>query len=116
MYETTPDWYQQLFEELGTKYLDFPVTQGTIQELDFIVALLELPKGSKILDVGCGAGRHSIALAKRGCQVTGLDYSHRMIELASEKAKRDGVMVEFVYGDAPTIILQPKSLFFWQEI
>jgi ubiquinone/menaquinone biosynthesis C-methylase UbiE len=100
MYETTPNWYQQLFEKLGKRYLDFPFTQGTIQEVDFIVNLLELPKGATILDVGCGAGRHSIELSKRGYQVTGLDYSHRMIEVASEKAKRDGVKVELVYGDA----------------
>ena len=100
MYETTPNWYQELFEKLGKNYLDFPFTQGTIQEVDFIIELLGLSKGADILDVGCGAGRHSIELAKRGYQVAGLDYSYRMIEIASEKAEQQGVSVEFLYGDA----------------
>jgi ubiquinone/menaquinone biosynthesis C-methylase UbiE len=100
MYETTPNWFQELFEKLGKKYLDLPFTQGTIQEVDFTVDLLDLPKNLKILDVGCGAGRHSIELAKRDYQVTGLDFSHRMVEIANERAERERVEVEFLHGDA----------------
>ncbi len=103
MYETTPNWYLILFEKLGKKYLDFPFTRRTVQEVDFIIDLLELPEGATILDVGCAVGRHSIELAKRGYQVTGLDYSSRMIEVARERAEREEIKIEFVHGDARTM-------------
>lgn len=103
MYETTPNWYQELFDKLGTRYLEYPFIQGTVQEVDFIVELLELPTGARILDVGCGVGRHSIELAKRGFRVTGLDYSQRMIQVGRERASREAVTVEFIQGDARTM-------------
>lgn len=103
MYETTPNWYQDLFEKLGKNYLNLPFTQGTIQEVNFIVEQLELKEHHKILDVGCGAGRHSIELAKRGFQVTGLDFSPRMLEVARERASQASVQVDFFHGDARTM-------------
>jgi 2-polyprenyl-3-methyl-5-hydroxy-6-metoxy-1,4-benzoquinol methylase len=45
-----------------------------------------LPKGSTILDVGCGAGLKSRYMAAKGFNVTGIDFSERMIELAKEKS------------------------------
>ena len=40
-YEATPNWYLKLFEKLGRKYLDYPFTRGTVQEVDFMVDLLK---------------------------------------------------------------------------
>jgi hypothetical protein len=51
-YEATPNWYLKLFEKLGRKYLDYPFTRGTVQEVDFMVDLLKLPECATILDVG----------------------------------------------------------------
>jgi SAM-dependent methyltransferase len=107
-YEATPNWYLKLFEKLGRKYLDYPFTRGTVQEVDFMVDLLKLPERATILDVGCGVGRHSIELAKRGYQVTGLDYSPRMIEVASERATFERIGVEFLHGDARTMDFKEK--------
>ncbi|RYZ88454.1 MAG: class I SAM-dependent methyltransferase [Proteobacteria bacterium] len=41
--------------------------------------------GAKVLDIGCGSGRDALSLARRGYQVTAVDPSHKMLELASSK-------------------------------
>ncbi len=56
-----------------------------------------------ILDIGCGTGNHSIPLAQRGYQVTGVDLSESMLERARQKAG-DGNPV-FVQGDARKVNL-----------
>lgn len=103
MRQVTPRWYLELFEKLGRNYLAYPFTQGTVQEVDFIVQLLQLTPPHRILDVGCGPGRHAIELARRGFQVTGLDISPRMITLARERAAQENVAVEFILADARTM-------------
>ncbi len=108
MYEITPNWYQELFDKLGEKYLELPFVQGTIQEVDFIVELFKLAPSAKILDVGCGVGRHAIELARRGFRVTGLDFSRRMVAVATERAKKAGVAVKFVHGDARIMKFNPQ--------
>lgn len=52
-----------------------------------------------ILDLGCGRGRHSINMAKRGYKVTGIDLSRVAIEKAQIKAKNLGLDIEFLVGD-----------------
>jgi len=52
-------------------------------------------RGSRILDVGCGAGREAIALAKAGFHVTAIDLVPAMIELARAEATRQGMRVVF---------------------
>jgi ubiquinone/menaquinone biosynthesis C-methylase UbiE len=64
-------WYEILFENYAQKYDNESFTQGTIGESDFIEKELNFNKSLKILDVGCGTGRHSIELSKRGYSVTG---------------------------------------------
>lgn len=67
--------------------------------LSYIETLLEdVPKESKILDVGCGAGRITRALAKRFGHVTGVDVSQTMIKLAKELCA-DVENAEFKLGD-----------------
>jgi 2-polyprenyl-3-methyl-5-hydroxy-6-metoxy-1,4-benzoquinol methylase len=56
-------------------YMDNVFTKYTLREVDFLLEELALQPGSSILDVGCGTGRHSIELSKRGYAVTGLDLS-----------------------------------------
>ncbi len=56
----------------------------TNEEVDFIENILNLDKGSSILDLPCGHGRHSIKLSERGYNVTGLDIQEDFINLAKE--------------------------------
>ena len=56
--------------------------------------------GKKVLDVGCGSGRVSFMLAKEGANVTGVDYSENMLNLAKNYQTKHGISnVKFVHGD-----------------
>lgn len=85
---------------MGVGYLRYSFTKGTNQEIDFLESVMSLRSGCKLLDVGCGPGRHSLELARRGYQVTGLDISDRFVEIATESARKDRLDVEFARFDA----------------
>jgi len=93
-------WYEILFENYGRKYDQECFSQGTLGECDFIEREIGFNKKFRILDIGCGTGRHSIELAKRGYSVTGIDLSDSLLNRAGEKAIENGVVVEFVKADA----------------
>ncbi|NWF88412.1 MAG: class I SAM-dependent methyltransferase [Ignavibacteriaceae bacterium] len=93
-------WYETLFENYAQKYDNESFTQGTIGECDFIEKELNSNKSLKILDVGCGTGRHSIELSKRGYSLTGIDLSESQLAHAREKAKKENLEIEFLKHDA----------------
>ena len=93
-------WYESLFENYGRKYDNEVFTQGTIGECDFIENELNSDKSLKILDVGCGTGRHAIELSKRGYDVTGIDLSETQLERAKEKAALSNIKITFLQQDA----------------
>lgn len=79
-------WFEAVAEHLGAAYLRYSFTKGTEQEVDFLVPALGLGTGSRVLDVGCGPGRHANALAARGVRVHGVDVSERFVRLAADAA------------------------------
>ncbi|MGD9731963.1 MAG: class I SAM-dependent methyltransferase [Desulfamplus sp.] len=79
-------WYEELFENYAVQYDKEVFTQGTLGECDFIEQEIDKNKAVKILDIGCGTGRHSIELAKRGYEVVGIDLSESQLAKAKEKA------------------------------
>jgi len=84
---TQPDhWFEPVAEHLGSAYLRYSFTKGTDQEVAFLVEALELRTGMRVLDVGCGPGRHAHALAARGIEVVGVDISQRFVDLARAAA------------------------------
>lgn len=93
-------WYEELFENYAQTYENEDFTKGTIGEVDFIEKEINFDKSINILDIGCGTGRHSIELAKRGYKVTGIDLSECMLERAKEKAKESKVDITFIKADA----------------
>ena len=96
----TKQWYETLFENYAQKYEKESFTQGTVGECDFIEKELNFNKSVKILDVGCGTGRHSIELSKRGYSVTGIDLSESQLAYAREKAKANNLNIQFIQHDA----------------
>lgn len=93
-------WYESLFENYGKKYDAEIFTQGTLGECNFIESELKSDKTSKILDVGCGTGRHSIELTIRGYDVTGIDLSDSQLARAKEKAESNNLTINFRKEDA----------------
>jgi 2-polyprenyl-3-methyl-5-hydroxy-6-metoxy-1,4-benzoquinol methylase len=93
-------WYESLFENYGQKYDSEIFTQGTIGECDFIETELKSDKSLKVLDVGCGTGRHSVELTRRGYSVTGIDLSETQLKRAKEKAESINLKIDFQQQDA----------------
>ena len=93
-------WYETLFENYGQKYDNESFTQGTTGECNFIEKELNFNKSLKILDVGCGTGRHSIELSKRGYSVTGIDLSESQLSKARQKAINNNLKIDFLKQDA----------------
>jgi len=88
--------WEAFFDALAPVYDENVFTKNTVKEVDFLLEELRIPAGSAVLDVGCGTGRHSIELARRGYAVTGLDLSSEMLarsaaaQAASARLQRSG--------------------------
>jgi len=93
-------WYEALFTDYAEIYDRESFTQGTLGECDFIESEVGGDRTVRILDVGCGTGRHAVELARRGYRVTGVDLSPSQIERARAKASAAGVAPDFRVGDA----------------
>ena len=57
-------WFEELADHLGEAYLRYSFTKGTENEVAFLVDVLGLERGDRVLDVGCGPGRHARALGR----------------------------------------------------
>ncbi len=80
------------------------------RELPFILNALSESGGNRILDMACGSGRHSVALALKGADVVGFDSSTAMIQAAKELAAENGVEIRFMVADMTNLetILKEK--------
>ena len=92
---TDRHFFEDVADHAGAAYLRYSFTRGTDQEVAFLVGALGLTASTRVLDVGCGPGRHAHALAARDVPVVGLDISERFLRLA-----RQGGAGAFVRGDA----------------
>ena len=74
--DTQVDWWRTFFSGLMVEsWLLSATTEETRQDADFIRESLGVPPPAKLLDVPCGGGRHSVALAGLGYDMTGVDIS-----------------------------------------
>ena len=98
-----PHWFEPVADHLGSAYLRYSFTKGTAQEVAFLTDVLGLTPGTRVLDVGCGPGRHARAFAEAGCDVVGIDLSWTFVALA---AATGGA---FVHADARRLPVEPGS-------
>jgi SAM-dependent methyltransferase len=94
-------WYENDNFWRTTQPVMFPPDRvaAAIGQVDSIIARLRLKHGSRVLDLCCGVGRHSLELARRGFQVTGVDRSARFLREARRQAGAERLDVEFVSSD-----------------
>jgi len=71
-------------------------------EVDKVINLLKIEPEARILDLGCGIGRHALELARRGFQVTGVDRTRSYLDQAKKQASKEGLVIEFVQDDMRT--------------
>jgi len=97
-------WFEPIAEYLGPAYLRNAFTMGTVQEVDFLIDVLGLTSSARVLDVGCGPGRHALELARRKIAVVGIDISDEFVALASAAADDEGLAsATFAVADVRTL-------------
>ena len=94
----TRPWYETIFDERCPELFG-PLERDPEEEVAQILALIPIPPGAAVVDLGCGRGRHAIPLSRRGYRVTGVDLSEKMLRLARERAEKEGASVEWVRED-----------------
>lgn len=95
-----PVRWRDFFESHAPYYDQNPFTRNTRVEVQFLVERLGLKPDMRVLDMGCGTGRHAIELASKGMRVTGVDISPAMLREARKKAEAAGLEVEWIEADA----------------
>ncbi|MBU0649267.1 methyltransferase domain-containing protein, partial [Patescibacteria group bacterium] len=94
----TANWIKRYYE--SDHYFHWYLRQGyfskTQKEVDFIVS--RMVQGGRVLDIGCGHGRHCIEFAKRGFEAVGIDVSKKLIAQARRTGKR--LPIQFIINDA----------------
>lgn len=103
IYESRRLLDEYLLFHYGSDEEVMPWAFGPKQALHFAVRTVtelmdasRLPAGAHALDLGCAVGRSSFELARLGCNVTGIDYSHSFIEAARALQQQDGLAYSVV--------------------
>jgi SAM-dependent methyltransferase len=96
---TTNEW-QEFFKTEAAVYNQESFTRSTEAEIAFLLEEFQLAPGAAILDIGCGTGRHSLALARRGFRMTGVDLSPEMLAIAGQAATAESLPVTLLCMDA----------------
>jgi SAM-dependent methyltransferase len=97
---TNGSGWRRFFQSFAHRYDQEGFTQATEDELVFLTELVDLGPGVRVLDVGCGTGRHAVPIAGLGAEVVGVDQSPAMLERAATRAAAAGVDVTWVEADA----------------
>lgn len=85
-------WYKKIWT---LDIQDASWVEQTCSQVDFLVEALGIREGARVLDLACGFGRHAIELARRGCQVVGIDITSDYVAEARRQAQAEGLVAEF---------------------
>jgi ubiquinone/menaquinone biosynthesis C-methylase UbiE len=97
--------WEQFYEKRNRFYINIqPIFEGCLRNL-------RAHKIHTVLDIGCGSGRYSIALAHEGYKVKGIDFSQEAIKLARKWADLEHVKITFTVGDIHKNLPYPSNSF-----
>lgn len=82
------DGFAQIYDTITT--VEFQTS------VSFFKKAVGKANGKNLLELGCGTGKYSIQFAKLGCNVTAMDYSKKMLEIAEQKAKNEKAKINFL--------------------
>ncbi len=94
------EWFESWFE--SEEYLKVYKHRDENEArllVNSIISIIGIKSSGKILDLACGAGRHSIEFAKKGFSVTSVDLSKNLLDIANKNAKAAGVNINFIRND-----------------
>jgi ubiquinone/menaquinone biosynthesis C-methylase UbiE len=98
--------FDQLKTRLKTTWMsgDYDVFSRFLQnDAELFFQRLGVKPGTRLLDVGCGAGQLALIAARAGAQVTGCDIATNWIEKARARAAAEGLQITFAEGDAESL-------------
>lgn len=99
------DWYKKVWT-MDIQNMSW--VEDTKKEIDFLIEQLKLQGNERILDLACGYGRHSLELARRRYDVTGIDITSEYIEYATEQAEKEGLKAKFLCMDIREVNMKEK--------
>jgi SAM-dependent methyltransferase len=86
----------------GGKHYD-EISRGIADSIEHCVLRLNPQKGERVLDLSSGTGWTSRVLARRGATVTGVDIASDLLAAAREKARAEGLAIDYQLGDAESL-------------
>ncbi len=93
-------WYKDWFQDANYRMMYEHRDEGEAETaVELIEQTVGRDPGRSVLDVACGSGRHSIAFARRGYRVTGIDLSPTLLEQARTQAQALGLNITFLQND-----------------
>src|SRR4051812_31850957 len=101
MNNVIPDnWYETFFQGINCEMWQKAGTkEWTDAEVAFLISVFNLSKGSKILDLPCGTGRHSLELAVQGYNMTAIDISAEFINSLKAKVAIQNLPIEIIHAN-----------------
>jgi len=91
------------------KYFDVLIKKDYRLEAIFLDTIFKkFGKVNKIIDLGCGTGNHALSLTKMGYKVVGIDFDEGMIQVASEKSKKNNLNINFLKQDIRDLHIEEK--------
>lgn len=99
-----------VYEKFAHFYAKGPYPQYSKRMAELLPTVLQRfgAKPQAILDLACGEGAFAVTMAKKGFQVTGVDLSSQMLQIAGECAKKEKVNVEFVLQDMRSLLFEER--------